>query len=348
MHPPFRFDPGFPSDRLEVKLDSGIALSLPVAFAVLVVCFIILTKCADWFVDGAVGIAEHFNVPKMLIGIVLVSLSTTAPELAVSINSAIQGFPEIALGNAIGSVIVDDTVAMGLAAVVATSPILIDKHLLKTTGIFLVVVDLALYGMAWNGTVGRVEGGILLVLFVAYTVYTYVTRSRAGEDADFEELADIEEAIAGKSLKARMLWFAIGLVGVLLASHGIVDSAIVIASAFGISEAVIGMTIIAIGTSLPEIATGVTAARKGHGEIVVGNILGADVLNVCWIAGASAVVNPLVVTQEFIHFSIPSMLFVVVAMLVLMRTQHKLTRIEGVGLIALYAIYLPLAARYLL
>lgn len=307
----------------------------------------ILTKCADWFVDGAVGIAEHFDVPKMLIGIVLVSLSTTAPELAVSINSAIQGFPEIALGNAIGSVIVDDTVAIGLAALVATSPILVDRHLLKTTGIFLVIVDLVLYAMAWNGTLGRVEGGVLLVLFVAYTVYIYRTRSRAGEE-DFEELADIEEAIAGKTFKTLVFWFAVGLVGVLIASHGIVESAKVIATAFGISEAVIGLTIIAIGTSLPEIATGVTAARKGHGEIVVGNILGADVLNVCWIAGASAVVNPLVVTSKFIHFSIPTMLFVVVAMLVLMRTGHRLSKIEGVILLLVYAIYLPLAAKLLL
>ncbi len=321
---------------------------MPAAFGLLIVCFVILTKCADWFVDGAVGIAEHFAVPKMLIGIVLVSLSTTAPELAVSINSAIQGFPEIALGNAIGSVIVDDTVAIGLAALVAASPILVDRHLLLSTGIFLVVVDLGLYAMAWNGTLGRLEGGVLLVLFVVYTVYTYRTASLAGADADFEELADIEEAIAGKTLKGLILWFVVGLVGVLLASHGIVESAKVIATAFGISEAVVGLTIIAIGTSLPEIATGVTAARKGHGEIVVGNILGADVLNVCWIAGASAVVNPLVVTSEFIHFSIPTMLIVVVAMLLMMRTNHRLSKTEGVALLVLYAVYLPLAAKLLL
>jgi cation:H+ antiporter len=334
--------------RVGLPLDSTITLSLPAAFGVLVVCFAILTKCADWFVDGAVGIAEHFDVPKMLIGIVLVSLSTTAPELAVSINSAIQGFPEIALGNAIGSVIVDDTVAIGLAALVATSPILVDRHLLKTTGIFLVVADLVLYAMAWNGTLGRIEGGILLILFVGYTVYTYRTRWRAGEEADFEELADIEEAIAGKTLKTLVFWFVVGLVGVLVASHGIVEAGTVIATAFGISEAVIGLTLFAIGTSLPEIATGITAARRGHGEIVVGNILGADVLNVCWIAGASAVVNPLVVTSEFIHFSIPTMLFVVILMLVLMRTRHQLSKTEGVVLLVVYAIYLPLAAKYLL
>lgn len=323
-------------------------MSLLVAFAVLIVCFVILTKCADWFVDGAVGIAAHFNVPKMLIGIVLVSLSTTAPELAVSINSALQGLPEIALGNAIGSVIVDDTVAMGLAAIVATTPILVDPHLLKTTGIFLLIVDLGIYAMAWDGTLDRVEGVVLLVGFVVFTVYTYKTRSRAGGDEEFEDLADIEAAIAGKSLKALLLWFAVGLAGVLVASHWIVESCKVIATAFGISEAVIGLTVIAIGTSIPEIATGVMAARKGHGEIVVGNILGADVLNICWIAGASAVVNPLRVTTQFIHFSIPTMLVVVGAMLLLMRTGHRLSKTEGVVLLALYAIYLPLAAKFLI
>ncbi len=324
-------------------------MSVPVAFGVLIVCFLILTRCAGWFVDGAVGIAEHLKLPKMLIGIVLVSLATTSPELAVSVQSALRGNPEIALGNAVGSVIVDDGVALGLGALVASTPILVNPYLLKTTGIFLIVVDLAAYAMAFDGTLNRVEGVVLILLFGVYCVFAYMTRRRSSEaEAPMEELAEIEAAIAGRGLGTLILWFVIGLVGVLISSHFVVDSAVVIAEFFGISNAVIGLTVVAIGTSLPEIATAVTAARKGHGGIVVGNILGADILNICWIAGASATVNPLVVEPRVIHFSFPAMLIIVGAMLVMMRTRHRLTKGEGVFLLALYGVYLGLIAKLFL
>ncbi len=312
----------------------------------LAVCFAILAKCADWFVDGAVGIAEHFHVPKMLIGIVLVSMATTAPELAVSVMSAMSGAAEIALGNAIGSVIVDDTVAIGLAAAVTAAPIAADPKLLKTTGVFLVVVDLVAYYLVWDGTLSRGEGAILLVGFFAYLIFTYITQRKSREmDNDLEE---IEESIAVQSVGSLVFWFVLGLGGVLVASHFIVDSAKVIATAFGISSGMIGLTVIAIGTSLPEIATGVAAGRRGHGEIVVGNILGADILNVCWIAGASAVVNPLIVGPREIHFMMPTMIVIVLAMLFMMRTGYRLTRVEGIILTSLYVVYLLMAVRFLL
>ena len=313
---------------------------------VLVVCFAVLAKCATWFVDGAVGIAEHFNVPKMLIGIVLVSLATTAPELAVSVMSAMSGKAEMALGNAIGSVIVDDTIAIGLAALVATTPIVIDPRLLKTTGLFLIAVDLIAYALVWDGELSRWEGAILLGLFFTYLVFAYVTQMKSGGGKS-QGLADIEEAISGRSLGSLAFWFLLGLVGVLVASHFIVDAATTVAVVFGISSGMIALTVVAIGTSLPEIATGIAAGRRGHGDIVVGNILGADILNVCWIAGASAVVNPLIVGPKEIHFMMPAMLAVVLAMLITMRTRYKLTRIEGGVLIGLYFVYLVLVVSFL-
>jgi len=314
------------------------------AVGVLILCFAVLTKCANWFVDGAIGIAEYLNVPKMLIGIVLMSLATTSPELAVSVMSALEGKPEIALGNAVGSVIVDDGVALALGAFMASSAIGINPYLLKTTGIFLIVVDVVAYAMAFDGTLGRLEGGVLIMLFVIYTAFAYVTRKRSQESETLEELAEIEESIAGKGLGGLIFWFCLGLLGVLIASHYIVGSATVIASFFGVSNAVIALTVVAIGTSLPEIATAVTSARRGHGELMVGNILGADILNICWIAGASALVNPLVVPARVIHFSFPAMLIIVVTMLVMMRTRHQLARREGVFLFVLYVIYLGMTA----
>ena len=315
---------------------------------ILILCFAALAKCANWFVDGAVGIAEYFNVPKMLIGIVLMSLATTSPELAVSVMSALEGKPEIALGNAVGSVIVDDGVALGLGALVAPAAIGINPYLLKTTGIFLIAIDVVAYAMAFDGTLGRLEGGVLVALFVAYTAFAYVTRKNSQDADGFEELAEIEESIAGKGLGGLMFWFCLGLIGVLVTSHFIVDSASAIAAFLNISDAVIALTVVAIGTSLPEIATAVTSARKGHGELMVGNILGADILNICWIAGASALVNPLIVPARVIHFSFPAMLIIVVAMLAMMRTRHRLSRGEGVVLLAFYAIYLGLTAHLFL
>lgn len=323
-------------------------MSLTVALIVLVVCFAVLAKCADWFVDGAVGIAEHFAIPKMLVGIVLVSMATTAPELAVSVMSALDDSPEIALGNAIGSVIADDTLAIGLASLVSTAPIAVNPSLLKTTGLFLIAVDLIAYWLVWDGVLSRGEGIFLLFLFFVYLVFTYITQKKQGITTGSGELAEIEQGIAGQSLSSLVLLFLLGLAGVLVASDFIVEAAKAIATAFGISAGMIGLTVIAIGTSLPEIATGVTAGRRGHGEIVVGNILGADILNVCWIAGASAALNPLVVGPKEIHFMMPTMLVVVLTMLIMMRTGFRLNKIEGGILVAFYAVYLGLAVRFLL
>ena len=318
------------------------------ATGILVVCFAVLIKCADWFVDGAVGIAEYLNVPKMLIGIVLVSLATTSPELAVSVMAALSGHPEMALGNAVGSVIIDDGVALGLGALVAPAAIAVNPYLLKTTGIFLIAVDIIAYAMVFDGTLGRVEGGVLVAVFVVYSVFAYITRGRTEGPEALEELEEIEGAIEGKTMSGLIFWFCVGLAGVLISSHFIVDAATVVAAYFGVSEAVIALTIVAIGTSLPEVATSVAAARRGHGELMVGNILGADILNICWIAGASALANPLVVQPEVIHFSFPAMLIIVISMLVMMRTRHQLARGEGVFLLVLYVIYLAMTAKMFL
>ncbi len=313
-------------------------MSVWAALAVMVVCFVILTWCATWFVDGAVGIAEYLNVPKILIGIVLVSLATTSPELAVSLMSALDGHPEIALGNAIGSVIVDDGVALGLGAVVASTPIRINPYVLKTLGLFFLAVAVCAYTMAFDGGLDRIEGGVLVSLFLIYMIFTFVNRKRTGE-SDTKGTIQENEA-PKKGILGLIVWFLLGLVGVLISSHFIVDASIVIAKYLGVGEVMIGLTIVAIGTSLPEIATAVTASRKGHGEIMVGNILGADILNLCWIAGASALVNPLIVGSRVTNFSFPVMLIFVTAILVVMRTRYQLARGEGVFLIGLYVVYL--------
>jgi cation:H+ antiporter len=303
--------------------------------------FYLLAKSSTWLVDAAVGIAERFNVPKLLIGIVLVGLATTAPEFAVSVLAALQGKAEMALGNAVGSVIVDDGVALALVALMASAPIAVGGRTFKIAAFFLILVDIVCFALvAWDGTLSRGEGVILLVIFFAYMGYTiYDRKNHPDEAGEPPELAEAQEKAANKALAALIGTFVLGLAIIIGSSEVVVVSAITIAKAAGIPEAVIAMTLIAIGTSLPEIATCITAARKGHGSLAIGDIIGADILNIAWIAGASATVNPLSLQKKEIFFMFPAMLVIVFTMLGWLLIKKKMTKPLGVILLAEYVIY---------
>jgi cation:H+ antiporter len=328
-------------------------LSIYSHIGMLAVAFIILAKSADIFVDSSVRIAELLQVPKMLIGIVLVGFATTAPEFAVSVQSAYLGHPEIALGNAVGSVICDDGLAMALAALLASSPILIDPKILKSAGIFLIFIYGVSYLMAFDGTLARSEGVVLVALLVGYITYVFRTARRERTGGPAEEVAvagatPVGSSIASaRSLKRPLIYFLFGLGGVILSARIIVWSCVRIAQHFGVPEVVIGLTIVAIGTSIPEIGTCIAAARKGQGQIAAGDIIGADILNILWIAGASSVVNPMHVSQEIIHFMFPWMFLIVGTMLISMRLSYRIGKPKGVILLSLYAIYLWMTVRFL-
>lgn len=309
-----------------------------VHLAVVAVCFFILAKSADVLVEGAVGIARVLGVPKIIVGIVLVGFMTTAPEFTVSVISSLQGQPEIALGNAVGSVIVDDGLALALGIVVAPAAIRVDSRVLRTTGLFLVGIDLLAFALAFNGTVGRLEGAVLLLVLVGYLVVVVVREGRRRRSKNDREEAD--EYHKPASLAGQLGKFSLGIVGVLIASEFLVNSAQFIARFFGVPPVVIGLTLVAIGTSIPEIATNIVAARKGHGDLALGDILGADILNILWIVGTSAVLKPLSVGRKVILFSFPAMLIVVVSMLIFARIRYRLDRWKGIVLILMYLGYL--------
>ncbi len=321
-------------------------MNLLVYTGLLIVSFVILAKSADVFVDSSVGIAEALRVPKIIIGIVLMGFATTAPEFAVSVQSAYLGHPEIALGNAVGSVICDDGLALALAAIVAPAPILINSRVLKTTGIFLVLIYILAYLMAWNGTFGRPEGMVLVFLLAGYILFVIIVevrRRKAGSTLHLPGEQKDEAPAAGnptRSLGRQFLYFSLGLAGIIISSRLVLWSSINFARYLNIPEVIIGLTAIAIGTSLPEIVTCVVAAKKGEGEIAVGDILGADILNVLWIIGVSSVVNPMHVSTRIINFMFPWMLLIVGTMLVSMRIGYRMGKTKGIVLLALYAIYL--------
>ncbi len=304
------------------------------AFGLMAISFIVLAKCADWLIEGAIEVARHLKAPPILIGIVIVGIGTTAPELAVSVTAALEGNPEVALGNAIGSVIYDDGIALPLAALFAPAAIIIDRTVLRSAAIFLIAVDVLAYFLVFDGTLGRGEGFVLVLFFIAYLLYTYWEQKRSGSR---EEIEDTSEA---RRWPAVLALFVGGLIGVLISSDWIVAATPVVATALGVPDVIIGLVMVALGTSIPEIATCIIAARKGQGSLAVGNILGADILNICWIAGASAIANPLTVERDVINFMFPSMIVIVLTMLGLMRMGHRLTRWKGVVLMVMCAVYL--------
>ena len=312
-------------------------MNISFAFFIFLVAFAILLKSADWFVDGAVGLAHLFHFPKMLVGIVLMGLATTSPELAVSVMSAYRGHSGVALGNAIGSVIADDGLALALAAIIA-SQIAVDRRLLKSVGVFLIAVFALSFLLAYDAEVTRIEGIILVVLLVLY--FAYLAWDERRRRTDPSPLIEAEPDVSRLGMGKIILYFLGGAIGVIISSHLIVESGLAIAKYFHLPEIVIGLTLIALGTSLPEVSTAIVAARKGHAEIAVGNILGADILNVLLIIGASATVNPIQVEPKDIRFAYPWAFLIVTVMLLCMRHRHTLTRKKGILLLGLYGIYL--------
>jgi cation:H+ antiporter len=301
----------------------------------------VLWIAADWFVDGAVGLATKLEVPEMLVGIVFVSVATTSPELMTSLLASLRGMPDVALGNAVGSVIADDTLALGLAALIAATPLVATPRILHTSAVVLVGVAILCFGMTLDGELARWQGAILVCCFLGYSAFSYLDELRqkrmgiAAPDHGVEE----HEAITHAPLRKVISLFAAGFFGVFLGSKLLLHGAIGIAEFLEIPSVIMGLTVIAIGTSVPEIATCVIAARKGKSGLAIGNIIGADILNICLVAGLSSVANPLSAKKHEILFMFPAMLIVVFTMLAMLRFGYNLTRRNGIVLLSLYLAY---------
>ncbi len=314
--------------------------SFIVHLIIILISFFVLTKSANFLVDGSVAIAYRFNIPKMIIGIVLVSFATTTPEFTVSLLSALKGYPEIALGNAIGSVIADDALALALGMIVAPTVIAVDSKILKSAGIFLIIIDIVAFILAFNGTVSRFEGAFLIIILIGYFGWVIIHEKRrkngeAAKEIDKEVMEHVKGTILSQVLK-----FVGGVVGVIIASRFLVDSSVWTATYFKVPQIIIGLTLVAVGTSLPEIATSIIASRRGHGDLALGDIIGADILNILWIIGSASLVRPIKVAPKIIYFAFPAMIIVVVTMLLFARHKYRLTRFKGIVLVLMYIAYL--------
>ena len=304
-------------------ISSNIAISL----IAIVTAFIILARCADVFVDNAVIMANRFKIPKVVIGIILVSLATTTPELTVSMMSAINGQPQMALGNALGSVVCNLGLALALCAFVSPKAIPVCPRVGRLSGGFMLLSMLVCAAAVMlntseqttaTGTIhlhslSRFAGIILLLIYGAYAALLLKQQRTKKEDRDLGAEVDAPINEGTKSLTRCIVFFAISLTGIILCGRVIVAAATTIAGGAGIPEAVIGLTLVALGTSVPEIATCVSAARRGHGEIAIGNVIGANILNICWVAGGSAIVNTLTITRQEVSFMLISVASMVIA-----------------------------------
>lgn len=295
----------------------------------LVVGFVLLVKGADWFVDGASGIADRFGIPQLVIGLTIVAMGTSAPEAAVSITAALKGNAEITVGNVVGSNILNILIILGLASVITS--IAVAKTTIKYEIPFMLVVTFLLLAQgATGGTINRVEGIVLWIFFIGYLVYMFWL-AKTGQAAS-------EEIRVEGSIGKMLLMVVFGLVLIVWGSDVTVDAATSLARIFGMSERFIGLTIVALGTSLPELFTSVLAARKGKADIAIGNIVGSNIFNILFVVGTSSIIIPVAFVSSFVIDCLAAVAAGVVLWLFVFKKQ-KLTRTGGIVMLICYAVY---------
>ena len=254
-------------------------MQIVLQLALLALGFVMLVKGSDWFVDGAAGIAAKFRIPQIIIGLTIVAMGTSAPEAAVSITAAMGGSADITVGNIVGSNILNVLVILGLASAIV--PVAVGKSTLKIDIPFMIAISVIFLLLGWDGTITRIDGLVLIALFAGYIGYMIWEALHSNEEGD-----EIKESPVWKMLLSTV----IGLALVVWGADVAVGAATKLAQIFGMSERFIGLTVVALGTSLPELFTSVTAARKGNADIAIGNIVGSNIFNILFVVGLSSMV----------------------------------------------------------
>ena len=301
-----------------------------VQIMLLVVGFLLLIKGADYFVGGASGIATKFKIPQIVIGLTIVAFGTSAPEAAISIQSAMLGQAGISIGNVVGSNIMNILLILGLTALITPVPVKRSTFRYEMPFVVGVTILLLLLGMN-QGQVSRLDGGILWIVFLGFFVYL-LKLAKSGEET-FEE-----EVMEGSLLKLIVMTL-LGLCAIVWGSDLTVDAATKIAEAIGVSDRIMGLTIVAFGTSLPELVTSVTASLKGKTDIAIGNIVGSNIFNILFVIGTASLISPIPFANKFIFDCIVA-IATAALLWVLCLPKKKLTRSSGVIMLIAYFMYL--------
>ena len=309
-------------------------------FVLFVAGFVILTFGANWLVDGASSIAKRFNIPNLIIGLTIVAFGTSAPEMVVNLLASYNGNTEIAIGNVVGSNIFNILVILGISSIIYPLKVHqqtifkeIPLSLLAAIVLFACANDQIIDGQAFN-TISRIDGLIFLSFFIIFIYYTIDISTNKANDASDE---DVKQLGLGKSI----LYIIAGLAGLIIGGRWIVNGAVEIAAIIGISESITGLTIIAAGTSLPELATSVVAAYKRNADIAIGNVVGSNIFNIFFILGLSSLISPLPLAKsnniDILMVILASLLLV---LFVFIGKGRQITKGEGILLLVVYLSYL--------
>jgi cation:H+ antiporter len=300
---------------------------------------LVLLAGGDSLVRGASRLARSLGVSPLFIGLVLVGFGTSTPELVTSVQAALIGSPGIAIGNIVGSNLANILLILGLTAIIA--PVPAPRASLLRDGVLVVATAILMALLAGVGTFGRVTGLVLLAVLAAYLAYAWRMERSDGAEAR-ADIPHPEEKPSPASLAKNIALTLGGLIGVMLGGRFLVNAAVDIAETIGVSQAVIGLTVVAIGTSLPELVASMIAAFKRQTDIALGNILGSNIYNILGIGGITAVVSPVEVPGEMISFDIPVMVLASLALILFAWTGGRLARREGVALFGGYLAYMAL------
>lgn len=316
-------------------------------FIVFVIGLVALVYGADLFLKGVDAFGIKWRISPVIMGLTVVAFATGAPELAISIKAAANGSADLVLGNIIGSNIANILLIIGIGSVMKA--IAITPRILKVDLPIVLFVSLVLYWISSDGSLSKLDGVILISMLIAYSIFTFfqIKKSRAEHKIVdlYEPNINPDNLDDGLKFYAINLgWLAIGLVMIVMGSDWMVDSAIEIATLFGISELIIGLTIVSIGTSLPEVATSIAIIRKGNPESAIGNVLGSNLYNVLLTLGITILITPQVlqVSSIAINFDLPIMVGVIILCFPIFITGMKITRSEGVVFLLYYASYLTI------
>lgn len=297
-------------------------------YLLLIIGFFLLVKGADYFVEGSSAVARLLKVPSVVIGLTIVAMGTSAPEAAVSITAGLAGSNELALSNVIGSNLFNLVLIVGICALIR--PFIVDQSIMKRDFPVAILSSILLLFFIRDNFLSRIEGVILLILMAAYLIATVISAIR--------NPIDMDETAKYLPMHTSLLYILLGLAGIIVGGNLVVDNACRVAAAFGLSETLIGLTIVAIGTSLPELVTSITASRKGESGLALGNVVGSNIFNIMFILGMSSTLHP--IAADGVAFTdILILIILTLIIYVFCKLREQMGRLMGAACTAAYLVY---------
>lgn len=298
-------------------------------YLLLILGMALMIKGADFFVDGSASIAYQFRIPTIIVGLTIVSLGTSLPELSVSVTASLAGSNELALSNVVGSNIFNTIVVVGCSAIM--KPFLIDRKVVSRDFLFNIAITAILFVSIFNHELNWING-IIFLAFLAVYLLVLIRSSKESESIDEEEKKILP-------LPKSILWIALGVTGIIVGGNLVVDNATYIARLWGMSETLVGLTIVSVGTSLPELVTSVVAAKKGESGLSLGNALGSNIMNISFILGVASLSSPISVTF-FNMIDVTILLVIAIGFYLMVKQNEKMTRSRGILFLVIYIIYM--------